>query len=310
MTEIIGQILSEDELAQRELIRKDRAKRTVLNNFDGDRSEIMSCHKEPLAFGHDARMVLGYDALVNEAGDFIVPALDQYHIIDHKAFIGDFEALLAKGGLTISEQETKLSENHSRLWSRYWLDGHNVDVQPGDTIRLGFQIRNSYDGSSGVQIGLVAQRLVCSNGMTRTGVTGERFYRKHTGELDPDLMSNWMATASETFADWMNGLKTLGEVQVTPDYFKSIFTVPEKLDSEDLALSLGANPEILKRLRAIPERSRKAIIQEWSVNGGESAWDGYNAITAIATHNTKNVNVGERLEKAAESFAQLVQVAH
>jgi hypothetical protein len=108
----------------------------------------------------------------------------------------------------------------------------------------------------------------------------------------------------------MNSLETLGEVQVTSDYFKSIFTVPEKLNSKDLAHSLGADAETLSRLRAIPERSRKAILQEWSVNSGSSAWDGYNAITAIATHSTKNVNVGERLEKAAESFAQLVQVTH
>ena len=153
----------------------------------------MNAHKEPLAYGPDARQVLGFKAMVNEEGDFITPVSDKYTTIDHQDVLTLVEEMLAQAGINVANRNLLLSDNHARLRARLWFEGARTkaEVLPGDTLQLGLQVRNSYDQSSGISLSFMALRLLCSNGMTGVGFDGDRYYHRHTGSWDTDGVRDW-----------------------------------------------------------------------------------------------------------------------
>jgi len=266
----------------------------------------MNAHTEALYFGNEARRVLGYGAIVNDKGDFIAPATDRYHIINHTDVMAIVKSLLDQAAIEVASEDILLTDNHARMRIRMWFAGERArsDIKPGDTIQLGLQVRNTYDLTSGVQLQFVAKRLLCSNGMTGIGTSGDRYYQKHMGTLNTKGIQQWFASSADFFAHYTDTLRQLPHVRVHPEYFRNIFTQPKEGD-EDPAVTAGLAPARLERLRALPERTRNKITSQFQ-REEDTAWGGFNAITHIASHQTRSPAVSEKLEQAAQDFADLI----
>lgn len=61
-----------------------------------------------------------------------------------------------------------------------------AEASPGDLVRFGLIGYNSYDGSRAVSVGMYAEHLVCSNGMTSETHFPRFTFRHHQGNIDWD----------------------------------------------------------------------------------------------------------------------------
>jgi hypothetical protein len=76
-----------------------------------------------------------------------------------------------------------------------------AEVTPGDLVRFGLIGYNSYDGSRAVSVGMYAEHLVCSNGMTSELYFARFTFRHHQGSL------NWDDETQRAFTTLMPGSK-------------------------------------------------------------------------------------------------------
>ena len=61
-----------------------------------------------------------------------------------------------------------------------------AEVAPGDLVRFGLIGYNSYDASRTLSVGMYAEHLVCSNGMTSETYFARFTFRHHQGNIDWD----------------------------------------------------------------------------------------------------------------------------
>lgn len=115
-----------------------------------------------------------------------------------------------------------INEEPSRVDVYYYpdkngIEQNSIEVEEGDTIRLGLRFSNSYDGSTALRVQFVATRLVCDNGMTTQGLLDSTSTRHTINALDPeefkdivyekykeadfDLLENILREAKEVYVD-------------------------------------------------------------------------------------------------------------
>jgi len=87
--------------------------------------------------------------------------------------------ILTKTGLPF-EERTVLFDG-KRYLQRWAIPDFHLEPRPGDIVRLGLEVHNSYDGSSHFSLAFVAERLTCLNGMMVDFLLGG-FRFRHYGE--------------------------------------------------------------------------------------------------------------------------------
>lgn len=83
--------------------------------------------------------------------------------------------------------------------TQFWItNGIRTEPRPGDITKAGIQIKNSLIGNYKPEIALVAERLVCSNGMTRADTIMSLQFNQYSGL--PTLLTDLWARA-QRFVD-------------------------------------------------------------------------------------------------------------
>ena len=133
------------------------------------------------------------------------------------------------------------------------------------------------------------------------------FSQRHTSEWDSNNIQNWLSTTTPVFAQYINSLKGLGNVEVGPDYFKAILFENKDIENDVNFLNeFSLDSEIVNSLRALPKTNRIKVLNQFELNEEKNAWGVYNAFTWVATHNVKNVIQSEKLEDAANNWSELI----
>jgi len=78
-------------------------------------------------------------------------------------------------------QECRMLFDGRRYSQRWTIEGFELEPRPGDFIRLGLEVHNSYDGTSLFSLSFIAERLICGNGMVVDFLLG-RFRFRHYGQ--------------------------------------------------------------------------------------------------------------------------------
>lgn len=87
--------------------------------------------------------------------------------------------LLTRTGLPFDERRMLFDGKHySQRWT---IDGFEIEARPGDFVRLGLEVHNSYDGTIQFSLSFIAERLICGNGMVVDFLLGG-FRFRHYGQ--------------------------------------------------------------------------------------------------------------------------------
>lgn len=96
-------------------------------------------------------------------------------------------------------QQRKLFFDGKRFVYSITTENITAEITKGDLVRFGLIGYNSYDGSRALSVGMYAEHLVCSNGMTSETYFSRFTFKHHKGNI------NWDENVEEAFRTLMPG---------------------------------------------------------------------------------------------------------
>lgn len=224
-----------------------------------------------------------FQAVVGEDGQVYSIVSGRYHIMQSRDILRSVSAALSELG--VHDVEGSIIEQDGKTFARVLLpvfisEGNR---QKGQDIRLGFMLRNSYDGKKSISISGFAMRLVCTNGMVVPRTLGHETVRKHIASYEKDIVKAVGSLISE-MVDRSEKLRSAIDSAIA-----------DMMDEVNVELLLGeygfGTKEVMDEI--------KLRLTEGLKSGKVSRWDVYNAITNLwAFRNVKEHTRVEKLRKA------------
>ena len=121
------------------------------------------------------------------------------YLLVHNSKVKSAVDEIAGQSLFESWNERKLFFDGRRFVYAVTTEDLTAEVTPGDLIRFGLIGYNSYDGSRALSIGMYAEHLVCSNGMTSETYFSRFTFRHHQGNI------NWSEQVESALTTILSG---------------------------------------------------------------------------------------------------------
>lgn len=215
-----------------------------------------------------SKEIVGRKAVVRDDTGQVLGILSQnYTLLKHADVIDAFRKALESYSF---EERIQVAKDGAHLFATYKLNAIKVEVRPDDLVSLQFVVKNSYDGSSTLQIMLGAYRLVCSNGM----IVGKNFFnfsQKHVGGSNDIKIEKIRERIENLIAQFNEVLPHLQEMSRT-------FATPG--DDVDALFSKEA-------VKGMPAYLLEAAKEEYLRAEDRSVWGYYNALTFAISHAMK-----------------------
>ncbi len=138
------------------------------------------------------------------------------------------------------------------------------EIQKGDIVRFGCEFFNSYNGSMPVGFHIIAERLVCTNGLVVPKSITE-IHIRHTGDANVKTIRN---RVSEYFPKTISAINLWKEWSETRPQEYQLESYLKKLVSNKLQL------EFMNKYRNLPKEK-------------QNLWEFYNILTYYTTHQIK-----------------------
>jgi len=120
----------------------------------------------------------GYKFIVREdTGTILSCMTDDYRLVKNETIMNYADPVIKKNKGVL--KEVRLFGNGAKTTMKWQFPDHKVHVGPRDDISPEIIIRNSYDGTVGVNLLAGAFRLICTNGMV-IGVVLDNYKNKHS----------------------------------------------------------------------------------------------------------------------------------
>lgn len=193
---------------------------------------------------------------------------DKYAFMEHQVVVNGFRKALK--GQEVQEN-ISLQRNGAQLFMKYTFPRVQAEVKKGDIVGMQLFARNSYDGSSKLQLSLGAVRLVCDNGMVMNKNFIE-FSQKHIGSdstLEVEEVSSKINTLVSKFSEVMPVMTQMSRQKIEAD--------------EDTF-----DPKKLK----LPAYLCKIAAEEYERAGDSTLWGFYNGLTYAITHKMRKESPG------------------
>lgn len=211
-----------------------------------------------------------------------------YHLLKHETAIDEINNLLLKNKMTDYKNEIEISKDGAMIVSEWKFPKLNQEVVVGDVVCPSLKMINSYDTSHIFEVAFCAERLVCSNGMTRAEKLG--YYRKkHTIGLEIEIMKNIIQSGIQNFQRQIDNWKTWNNFGVT----QTLLTKTQKVFDKT------AFKKEIYNLKEIGSRQSISSVAEFQkdAEGNENlilksnlmnAWILFNIATQYITHHIKD----------------------
>ena len=189
-----------------------------------------------------------------------------YKIIKHQDLVDLASEALKQQGRSF-ELKVHMTHDGARLNCHFLLEELVTVGKPelGDVVALELILRNSYDGFSSVSFEVSGLRLVCKNGL-RVPQVISRLRRIHTQSLEIDDLQK--------------------EIRQVVDFFTGqAASFWNALNRKELPREVGV--EVIEqsvKSRRFPKKYVETIQQTWEGATARTAWELYNAFTAVITH--------------------------
>lgn len=185
---------------------------------------------------------------------------DKYSIITHSDVIKGMRDALDSRKF---DESVELTKDGAQLFATYTLRDMEEEVAKNDVVGMQLTVKNSYDGSSPVQMSLGALRLVCENGMTLSK-SFMNFTQRHIGEVNkPEIheMREKISLYTSQFGDLVPTMNEMTKTQIKPD--KKLFD---------------------KKETRFPSYLLNVAEHEFKGKKDETVWGYYNSLTYAITH--------------------------
>ena len=221
---------------------------------------------------HNGDVQTNYKLIVRKDTNKILSCMtNDYKLVTNKTIIDYAEPIIKKNDGKIKEVRTL--NNGAKTIMKWTFPNDTVKIGPNDLINPEIIIRNSYDGTIGVNVMAGAFRLVCSNGMV-IGVVLDDYKNKHSVhnmELDK-----------------------LEEI-ITDTISKTKYAVRE--DFPSLVETNIQEKHIVKFIEMFPLQSNEIVTQMLIAKKPKTFWNLLNIGTNIITHKmNRNTESTHKLE--------------
>ena len=207
----------------------------------------------------------GYKFIVREdTGDVMSCMTNEYKLVQNSNVFDTADKIVKKHKGQL--KEVKSFGNGARSIMKWHFPNNVVNIVDKDGVTPEIIIRNSYDGTIGVNVQAGAFRLVCANGMV-IGVVLENHRNKHSiWNLALDDMEDVITETIE---------KTEYLFQ---EEFPILYNTPIK------------EKHIIELIKLFPTTMSTFTTQKLIADKPKSFWDLFNVATYITSHNMKREN--------------------
>ena len=202
----------------------------------------------------------GYKFIVREdTGDILSCMTNNYRLIKNKTIINYASPVIKKNKGVL--KEVRLFSNGAKTTMTWQFPKQKVNIGPNDDISPEIIIRNSYDGTIGVNVLAGAFRLVCTNGMI-IGVVLDNYKNKHSiYNIELDKLEQ----------------SIVNTIEKTKYMFEDEFPI--------LIETKIKEKHIMNLIKMFPIQANTIITQRLMLDKPKTFWDLFNVGTNILTHN-------------------------
>ena len=201
----------------------------------------------------------GYKFIVREdTGQVLSCMTDEYKLITNRQVFNYANPMIRKSGGVI--KEVAVFSDGARSTVKWHFPNEKVSVRKGDMMTPEIIIRNSYDGTIGLNILAGAFRIVCTNGMV-IGVIAQNYKNKHS-------VYNVSLDDIEPVID-----ETIKKTKII---FKDEFPILIDNDIKER--------HIVKFIELFPLQANQVVTQRLIVDRPKTFWDLFNVGTNVLTH--------------------------
>tara|TARA_R110000824_G_scaffold213650_2_gene399872 strand:- start:2256 stop:3053 length:798 start_codon:yes stop_codon:yes gene_type:complete len=197
---------------------------------------------------------------------------NNYLLVDNTRVRNMAEEIVSNSNLNMEEEKTFFDGRRYAI-SYIAKDNSIGEVAAGDDVAIGFQMWNSYDGSTSLGFKMMIYRLVCTNGMMSHNVLNKYRFRhspdSENWEKELEKVSGLLQAGGEGKHDGVNNMisnfKRLNEAQVNVDELSDIR---------------------FNHLSEIPTGTWGSVIDRF-LHKGNTGWDLLNSATDELWHKEK-----------------------
>jgi hypothetical protein len=190
----------------------------------------------------------------------------RYKIIHNTDLVKAVDPVLQDLNLGLDKTSIKMTKGGAVTFFTYMSEKVTGEVQKGDIVRFGIQFFNSYDGSTPVGFHIIAERLVCTNGLVVPKSMME-IYMRHTGSASVGHIRNrvadYLPRTQEAINLWKNWASDKPQENRLESFLEDTPLIGERLTKN-----------LMGQYRSLPEEKK-------------NLWEFYNLITYHLTHTLK-----------------------
>ena len=198
---------------------------------------------------------------------------NNYLLIDNARVRNMAEEIANNSNLNMEEEKTFFDGRRYAI-SYIARDNSIGEVAAGDDVAIGFQMWNSYDGSTSLGFKMMIYRLVCTNGMMSHNVLNKYRFRhspdSENWEKELEKVSGLLQAGGESRHDGVNDMisnfKRLNAAQVDVDELSDIR---------------------FNHLDGVPTGTWGSVMDRFLKKNGNSGWNLLNAATDELWHKEK-----------------------
>ena len=201
----------------------------------------------------------GYKFIVRGDNDEVLSCMtNDYKVVTNEKIIKYAQPIVKKKGGEFKEAES--FGNGARSVMKWHFPNEKVTVAKNDTLHPEIIIKNSYDGTIGVNVIAGAFRLVCANGMV-IGIVTNEYKNKHS-----------------IYNISLDNLESI--IESTIENTKYLFDkeLPALIDNKI------NESHIVKFLKMFPIQANTIVTQRLIADRPKTFWDLFNVGTNVLTH--------------------------
>ena len=228
-------------------------------------------------------------------GSYVGMTSSRYDSVQHYETIDAIRKCIYLSGLDTSgvRHHIQVSANHAQMCYTVRLPAVETEAPGGDKVCLTFGARNSFDGSTKVELYSAGHLDFCLNGQVWLKNPIGVYAAKHNSLLDIDAGIRQVKRAVDVMRDEVDLGHRMADRKVTFDEAKDIFLALAGVDDPEIRVALHHGYDYLKD-KCIRNQTysylKKVFTEKYEPHMGSTQWAVYNALTDWSTHMPRRAN--------------------
>jgi hypothetical protein len=226
--------------------------------------------KQQKVYDRAGRLIKGYSGNFRaDTGECLAITSDKYKIVHHQDALDAVQSCLDFGDY---KRKLYSIKDGRRLYAVYDFNDQRQQIQAGDDVGFRLLLKNSYDGSCGVDLAAGLLRIICTNGMV-VMAKDNHVTRQHRsrggGEIDLGFLSE---TIEQSKMQWTASVEFFKAMSNTPITQREGIEMVESMVKDAVIAKVHA--EEIKKIWDKPT---------YDLDNSRSTYNLYNAVTQYLT---------------------------